>query len=502
MNGAQGGGRPANGVQEGRRPASVAPVAIAWFRRDLRLDDNPALAAALAAAAPAGQVVPLFVRDPAILASGRVGRHRAGRLDAAIAALDLELRARGGRLVVRTGRPDEVLPALARETGAREVHASRDCTPYARRRDGAVAAALGPGVPLRLHAGTLLVEPEALGERRVFSPFHRAWLGVLESSPGFGPLRAPERIAVPASVASDPILSVAPRGEAAALDSLAAFADRSDGYARGRDALDGGAGSALSADLHLGTISPRRVLEAVSESSFVRQLAWRDWAAHRAWFAPESLGRVEPRGRFPAPDDVPARAGEPAWGQDPAWGGLPAWGSVPAQVRDPAWGHDPAFLAAWVEGRTGYPAVDAAMRQLAETGWISNRARMIAASFLAKDLLLDWRLGLDWFERTLVDADVASNALNWRWVAGVGPDASPWFRIMNPVVQGERFDPSGAWVRRWVPELRNVPDAFVHRPWDAPAGPPRGYPSRIVDHAQARARALAAGRVRPARRGQ
>ena len=471
-------------------------MAIAWFRRDLRLHDNPALAAALGAAAPVGQVVPLFVRDPAILASGRVGRHRAGRLDAAIAALDLELRARGGRLVVRTGRPAEVLPALARETGAQEVHASRDCTPYARRRDGAVAAALGPGVLLRLHAGTLLVEPEALGERRVFTPFHRAWLEVLGSWPGFGPLRAPERIAVPASVASEPIPSIAPRGEAAALDSLAAFAGRADRYARERDALDGGVGSGLSADLHLGTISPRRVLEAVSEPSFVRQLAWRDWAAHRAWFAPESLGRAEPRGQFPVRGDVPARAGEPAWG------------SVLAEVREsthdrePAWGHEPALLAAWVEGRTGYPAVDAAMRQLAETGWISNRARMIAASFLVKDLLLDWRLGLDWFERTLVDADVASNALNWRWVAGVGPDASPWFRIMNPVLQGERFDPHGAWVRRWVPELRDVPDAFAHRPWDAPAGAPRGYPSRIVDHAQARARALAAGRVRPARRGQ
>ncbi len=458
---------------------SGAPIAIAWFRRDLRLDDNQALASALAAATPAGQVVPLFVRDPAILASWRVGRHRAERLDAAVAALDLELRARGGRLVVRTGRPDDVLPALARETGAREVHASRDCTPYARRRDRAVAAALGPGVPLCLHAGTLLVEPEAIGERRIFAPFHRAWLEALGSSALLGPVRAPGRVVVPASVSSEPIPAVAPRGEAAALDTMAAFAERADRYARERDALDGRTGSRLSADLHLGTISPRRVLEAVSEPSFVRQLAWRDWAAHRAWFDPASLGRTDP-----------IRADDLAGG-DP--------GDLPAQTRDPA------LPAAWAEGRTGYPAVDAAMRQLAETGWISNRARMIAASFLVKDLLLDWRLGLDWFERALVDADVASNALNWRWVAGVGPDASPWFRIMNPVLQGERFDPHGLWVRRWVPELRNVPDAFVHRPWDAPAGPPRGYSPRIVDHAQARARALAAFRppaaVRSSRAG-
>ena len=485
------------------------PVTIAWFRRDLRLDDNPALAAALAAATPAGQVVPLFVRDPAILASGRVGRHRAERLDAAIVALDAELRARGGRLVIRTGRPEEVLRVLARETGARQVHASRDCTPYARRRDRAVAAELGPGVPLRLHAGTLLVEPETIGERRVFTPFHRAWLtalgrqDVLVGLPGrvppgdavgltapAAPMRAPDRVAVPPSVSSELVPDVAPRGEAAAREMLAGFASRADRYERERDQLDGGTGSGLSADLHLGTISPRRVVEAVREPSFVRQLAWRDWAAHRAWFEPESLGRAVPAsGCEPAPDSgVPARGRgatrvhEPAWSHDPAWG------------HDPAWSYDPALLAAWSEGRTGYPAVDAAMRQLAETGWISNRARMIAASFLVKDLLLDWRLGLDWFERTLVDADVASNALNWRWVAGIGPDASPWFRIMNPVLQGERFDPHGAWVRRWVPELRGVPDAFAHRPWDAPAGQPHGYPSRIVDHAQARARALAVWR--------
>ncbi len=487
------------------------PVAIAWFRRDLRLDDNAALLAALAAATPAGQVVPLFVRDPAILASGRVGRHRGERLDAAIAALDLELRARGGRLVIRTGPPDEALPALVRETGAREVHASRDCTPYARRRDRAVAAALGPGVPLRLHAGTLLVEPESIGERRVFTPFHRAWLaalgrpwgpadqagrvlpgdpvgraaptgasdavGIVDVPAVRAPLRAPERVLVPSSVVSEPAPGIAPRGEAAARELLAAFAGRADRYARERDLLDGGAGSGLSADLHLGAISPRRVLEAVTEPSFVRQLAWRDWAAHRAWFEPFG-GRDARRGH------------------DPGWSRDPAWSHDPARSHEPAWSHDPERLAAWAEGRTGYPAVDAAMRQLAETGWISNRARMVAASFLAKDLLLDWRLGLDWFERTLVDADVASNALNWRWVAGDGPDASPWFRIMNPVLQGERFDPVGAWVRRWVPEMRAVPDAFAHRPWDAPAGPPHAYPPRIVDHVQARARALALGRPR------
>ncbi|MGC8633987.1 MAG: cryptochrome/photolyase family protein [Candidatus Limnocylindrales bacterium] len=433
-------------------------VAILWFRRDLRVADNQALTAALAAA---DQVVPLFVRDPAILDGGRVGPLRRERLEAALAALEAELRARGGRLVVRTGRPQDVLGAVAWESGAREVHAQRDYTPYARQRDEAVAAALGPAVPLRLHAGTLLVEPEMIGERRVFTPFHRAWSRALVLAPMPAP---PGQVLVPVGLLSEPvnIVGVAARGEADALARLRAFAPRAARYGIDRDRLDLAGTSALSPDLHLGTVSPRQVLELVSEEAFARQLAWRDFAAHRAWWDPASVR--EKRGT--ADRDSGGPEGPISWDQDSG------------------------LLAAWTEGRTGYPVVDAAMRQLAQTGWISNRARMIAASFLVKDLLLDWRLGRDWFERVLVDGDVASNWYNWRWVAGMGPDAAPWFRIMNPVLQGERFDPRGEWARRWVPELGRVPDAFVHRPWDAPGGVPGEYPPRIVDHAERRLEAL------------
>ena len=442
-------------------------VAIAWFRRDLRLDDNPALWAAMRAA---DQVVPLFVRDPDLARSAGAAGRRIERLDAALVALDRELRARGGRLVVRSGRPEQAVPAIVHETGAVAVHAHRDYGPYAARRDARVGAALAalpaplaarsatpaagtPGVALVLHPGTLLVEPERLGDRQVFAPFHRAWLAALPSDSA---LEAPTRIHVPDGAWSEPLPGVEPRGEPAAWALLAGFATRAGGYAGERNRLDLDATSRLSSDLHFGTISPRRVAAAIPDEAFLRQLAWRDWAAHLLYRRPE--------------------AAADAW---------------QARFRGMPWNDDERLLGAWRDGVTGYPAVDAAMRQLGAEGFIANRARMIAASFLSRDLLLDWRLGVDHFARTLVDADVANNVMGWQWTAGVGTDAAPWPRVMNPVLQGERFDPHGEWVRRWVPELRRVPDAFVHRPWDAPGGVPRGYAARIVDHGEARRRSLA-----------
>ncbi|HEX8025524.1 MAG TPA: FAD-binding domain-containing protein, partial [Candidatus Limnocylindrales bacterium] len=335
---------------------------------------------------------------------------------------------------------------------------TRDHTPRARARDAAVATQ----VRLRLTSGQLIVEPEALGQMRVFTPFHRRWVAqVARASDRVSTSGSPTppRMDVPPDLASEPIPDRPSRGGPEARARLLAFAaGPADRYSADRDRLDLLGTSRLSADLHFGTLSPLTALATVESEAFRRQLAWRDWAAHLLWFDPDAIG-----------DELP-------------------------------WRDDPDGLRAWQEGRTGYPTVDAAMRQLATEGWIANRARMIVASFLTKDLLIDWRAGAAHFLRQLVDADVANNRLGWRWTAGVGPDAAPYVRVLNPVLQGQRFDPDGRWVRRWVPEVAGLPDALVHQPWAADQ-PPRGYPRPIVDHRAARERALAAfaarARARP-----
>jgi deoxyribodipyrimidine photo-lyase len=433
------------------------PPTIVWFRRDLRLDDHPALTAAVTDGDP---IIPLVVIDPRLERSPTMGPRRWRRFESAVASLDRDLRSVGGRLVVRRGDPSQVVPALLAESGAHRVVASREVTPYATRRD----AVIGAAVPLELHPGTLVVEPEPVGDARVFTAFHRRWEAVAHGVP----LPAPRRVSVPEVIAGEPIPEASPRGTADALARLEVFArERAARYAMDRDRLDLDATSGLAADLHLGTISPRRVVAEVGVAAFRRQLAWRDWAHHLLWFHPDIAAAA------PVGEDAAMLHGELAW-------------------RD-----DPVGLAAWREGRTGYPAVDAAMRQLAATGTISNRARMIVASFLTKDLLIDWRLGAGHFLRELEDGDVANNTLGWRWTSGIGHDAAPFFRVFNPVLQGRRFDPLGTWVRRWIPELASVPDACVHAPWTAPGGPPAGYPPPIVDHGAARARALAAFADRP-----
>lgn len=431
--------------------SGAGPILV-WFRRDLRLGDHPALTAAVASGRP---VVPMFVWDPVLLDPRRTGPRRRRRLEAAIAALDRDLRARGGRLIVRTGRPEGEVVRVAREVGADAVYASRDFTPFAVARDRRIGSALD----LRLFGGTLAVEPEATGEVRVFTPFYRRWLAHVTEHPA----PAPRRVDVPDAVPTASVPEAAPDGEPEALARLARFAGiGAPTYALDRDRLDLDGTSRLGADLHLGTLSPRQVMATIPDASFRRQLAWRDWASHVLWFRPT--------------------ARRSAWRED---------------LRDLAWADDPDSLEAWIDGRTGYPVVDAAMRQLTTEGWIHNRARMIVASFLTKDLLIDWRLGEAHFQRELVDADVANNALGWQWTAGVGTDAAPFFRVFNPVRQGERFDPSGTWVRRWVPEIAAVPGRFIHRPWETPDGPPAGYPLPIVDHAEARTRALAWFRAAP-----
>jgi deoxyribodipyrimidine photo-lyase len=458
---------------------SAASPVIVWFRRDLRLHDHPALREAGGAAS----VVPLFVVDPALWDAPRTAPARRWFLAGALSELDAALRARGSRLVVRTGRPEEIVPALAREIGARTVLASRDVTPAARRRDRAVASALATEERLlRLRRGLLLDEPEAFSGSAgagytVFSPFWRALSGAERRSV----LPAPEHLPpLPEGIASDPLPSVdrppltdlPEPGETAARARLDAWVEGGlADYADRRNDLAGSPTSRLSADLHLGLLSPVEIearCQAVAGSeAYRRQLGWRDFYHHLLWWRPE-LARAPHQARF--------------------------------QAAFRAESEDPEAAAAWREGRTGIPVVDAGMRQLAATGWLPNRARLIVASFLTRHLLLDWRVGEDHFMRTLIDGDVANNVGGWQWTAGVGTDAQPWFRIFNPVLQGERFDPDGTWVRTWVPELARLPAAAIHQPWtlsdaeQSAVGVVLGqdYPEPIIDLATGRDRALAA----------
>ncbi len=460
---------------------------IVWFRRDLRVADHPALSAAVTAAR---SVVPLFVLDERLLRERSVAPARAWLLLRSLAELDGALRARGSGLLVRRGRPEEIVAAVAREVGAGAVFATRDVTPFGHHRDRSVATVLeAEGRRLRLMPGLLLAEPEEMlattgKPYAVYTPFWRALCG----RPRRALLPAPSRIATPPGLlteSSTAIAELARReaphtglpvpGEAAAHERLRAWALQGlPGYGRGRDGLDGQATSRLGPDLHLGTLSPLQVETAALEvgemaQPFVRQLAWREFYHHLLFSRRASAERLA---------DSPFMA-------------------VFRCEQD-----DPEAVSAWRAGRTGIPVVDAGMRQLAGTSWMSNRARLVVASFLTRHLLMDYRIGERHFMRHLIDGDVANNLGGWQWSAGVGADPQPWFRIFNPVLQGQRFDPDGAWVRRWVPELAKVPAKHIHAPWEMPdqigveAGVRLGedYPMPIVELSAGRERALAAFR--------
>jgi deoxyribodipyrimidine photo-lyase len=472
----------------------MGPIVL-WFRRDLRLADNRALAAAVESGRA---VLPLFVLDDETPGRWRMGGASRWWLGRSLAALAAALEALGSRLLLRRGVALEVVPALAREVGASAVHATRRYEPWAGAEEHALLDELAAeGRAFRRFGGALLHEPEAVRSKagepfRVFTPFWRAASAV--GAPP--PLRPrPNRIPPPDRwPASDRLESwalspTAPdwagglraswqpgeAGAAAALDDFLSGAGAR--YAAERDRPDLAGTSRLSPHLHFGEIGPgacwhaleRRLREAPETGSglaaFRRQLGWREFSYHLLH-------------HWPTLPEAPFR-------RDLA--------SFP-------WRDDGEALGAWQKGRTGYPIVDAGMRELWQTGWMHNRVRMIVASFLVKDLLVPWQAGEAWFHDTLVDADLANNAAGWQWVAGTGADAAPYFRVFNPVKQGQTFDPDGSYVRRYVPELARLPTAHLHAPWAAPsavlaaAGVRLGesYPAPIVDHDAARRRALAA----------
>lgn len=421
--------------------------AVVLFTRDLRVHDNPAL---VAAAREAERVLPLFVLEERLLAGSD---RRALLLGGALHDLDRSLRRLGGALVVRRGDVVGEAVRMVRERGAQAVFVAEDVSAYARKRE----QRLREHVEVRACPGVTVVSPGVVTPPgrdcyRVFTPYHRAWAAeawrVLEPPPA--------RLGLPDGVeAGDLPAGASEGGESEARAHLERWLALGDSrYADVRDDLAADATSKLSAALHLGLISPLEVALRSHSPELVRQLAWRDFYAQ--------LLAANPRSAMS--DLNPGRR---------------------------EWNDDPDGLASWKEGLTGFPIVDAGMRELAATGFMHNRARMIVASFLTKDLNIDWREGAAHFARLLLDGDVASNAGNWQWVAGTGVDTRPG-RIFNPTLQAQRYDADGDYVRRWVPELQGMTGAAVHEPWRLGGLFAAGYPAPIVDHAAAAARYRAA----------
>ena len=462
---------------------------VVWFREDLRLADNPALHAA----AQRGPVVPLYVWAPEEEGAWAPGAASRVWLHHSLVALDASLRALGSRLIVRRGPALNALQTVANDCGATAVHWNRRYTPESVTRDKSVKSALTrEGLRVESFKGALLFEPWEILTRedapyRVFTPF---WKSCVAKPEPAEPLSAPTKLTPPAQwPVSDSIeqLELLPRirwddgirafcttGEAAARDRLSEFLDQSlTVFSTGRDEPAKDGTSLMSPYLHHGEISPRTIWHEIRRAhprareaeAFLRELGWREFAHHVLFHFPETATQ-------------PMR---------------PEFDMLPWERNDTA-------LRAWQRGQTGYSIVDAGMRQLWRTGWMHNRVRMIVASFLVKDLRIHWLEGARWFWDTLVDADLANNTMGWQWTAGCGADAAPYFRVFNPVLQGRKFDPEGAYVREWVPELAKLSAKWIHAPWEAPretlnaSGIELGetYPTPIVDHAESRVAALAA----------
>jgi deoxyribodipyrimidine photo-lyase len=447
----------------------VPAPSIVWLRQDLRLHDQPALAAA----ADDGPAIPLYVLDDETPGPWSISGAQRWWLHHSLARLDESLRRIGSRLVLRRGRAEGELARLAEETGARRVHATRHYEPWWRDSEKQVGEAL----ELVLHAGNVLVPPEQVrtgsgSPYKIYTPW---WRALQSRLPPPQPVEAADRLQGPErwprsdELNSWGLLPARPNwaggfdetwpGEAAALEGLRGFAGRAAGYASARDRPGEEGTSRFSPHLHFGELSPRRIWHDLPEESgekFRKELAWRDFS--------QNVMLSQPR--------IGEEAGRPALE------GFP-WRAGPAADRD---------FEAWSRGRTGYPIVDAGMRQLWASGWMHNRVRMIAASFLVKHLLIDWRRGARWFWDTLVDADYGNNSQNWQWIAGTGVDSQPFARIMAPIVQSRKFG-AGDYIRRWLPELRGLDDEQIHEPGGSR---PAGYAEPIVGHRAARERALEA----------
>lgn len=467
---------------------------IWWMRRDLRLTDNQALTSALESGS---QVLPVFIIDPGLLDSQYTSSKRNDFLWGGLNSLDHDLRQRGSYLIMREGEPQAELSRLIDESQAQTIFAEPDYSPYAIQRDQKVSDVLPVewvGSPAFHPPGSVL---KSNGEPyTVFTPFSKAW----KALPGISNqmhFSAPKKLETPGAIYSLPIPSsenaslqlLFPPGEDEAQRRLANFTGQWQSteyaqrdaliysYASGRDRQDLDGTSRLSPYLRFGMLSARQAITAAykaihtaphpqaikSSETWLNELIWREFYIHILYHFP----RVR-KENFRMPN-----------------------------VR---WVNDPQQFQAWCQGRTGYPVVDAAMRQLQNTGWMHNRSRMIVASFLTKDLLIDWRWGERWFMQHLIDGDPAANNGGWQWTAGTGTDAAPYFRIFNPISQSIKHDPQGKYIRRWLPELDNVPDEFIHEPWKMPVDIQTenqcrigvDYPSPMIDHGQARQRALEA----------
>ncbi|MCC0006940.1 MAG: deoxyribodipyrimidine photo-lyase [Hyphomicrobiaceae bacterium] len=472
-----------------------ACAAIMWFRSDLRLADNAALRAAINAG---GRVIPVYVFDDDAAGVWSPGAASRWWLHESLSSLASDIAQRGSRLILRRGAAHQELAGLAAACNATTVYCTRRYEPWAIAQEASVRAQLEKnGIVLKRFGGGLLVEPEQIATKqgepyKVYTPF---WRALSQSYTAARPDPAPKDWLAPATWPTSDQLAewrLQPSrpnwahefsshwspGEAGALQRLETFvASAADSYAKDRDRPDLQGTSRLSPHLAHGEISPRliwyraRAAQGARGSdfggleTFLKELVWREFSRHLLFHAP-NLPEQPFRQEF---------------------------ASFP-------WQQDDAALKAWRSGRTGYPIVDAGMRELWSTGWMHNRVRMIVASFLIKDLMIPWQDGERWFWDTLVDADLASNAASWQWVAGSGADAAPYFRIFNPVTQGEKFDPNGDYVRRWVPEVANLPDSFLQKPFCADAATLREagvrlgetYVRPIVDHASARQAALQA----------